>query len=108
MYACVCACVDVYRCISDLQTKLVEEVIQEVFGAVHHTVVEVASGDVMEQCPGGWRSFLSPETVKLLVSVNGHLKGQQCQHHQVILRRDKANVNNRVMLYWTSFYYSGI
>lgn len=32
-------------------------------------------GDIMKQRSGGGRDLVMPETVELLVSVNGHLEG---------------------------------
>lgn len=60
---------------SHLQSKLVEEVVEEVLDAAHHAVVKVTPGDVMKQCSGGRWDFFTTETVELLVSVNGHLEG---------------------------------
>lgn len=58
-----------------LQSKLVEEVVEEVLNTAQHTVVKVTPGDVMKQCSGGGRDFVMAETVELLVSVNSHLEG---------------------------------
>lgn len=62
-------------CVPHLQSKLVEEVVEEVLNTAQHTVVKVTSSDVMKQRSGGGRDFVMAKTVELLVSVNGHLEG---------------------------------
>lgn len=57
-----------------LQSKLVEEVVEEVFNTAQHAVVQVTPGDVMKQRSGrGW-DFVMAEAVELLVSVNCDLE----------------------------------
>lgn len=58
-----------------LQTKLVEEIVYKIFGTLHNPVVKVLPGDVMKDGPGGRRGQFVSQTEKLLVSVNGDLKG---------------------------------
>lgn len=62
-------------CASHLQSKLVEEVVEEVLDAVQHAVVQVTPSDVMKQCSGCGRDFVTAEPVELLMSVNCHLEG---------------------------------
>lgn len=62
-------------CAFYLQSKLVEEVVEEVLNAAQHTFVQVIPGDVMKQRSGGGREFFTAETVEHLMSVNGHLEG---------------------------------
>lgn len=57
-----------------LQSKLVEEVVEEVFNTAQHIVIQVTPGDIMKQCSGKGRDSVVVEAVELLVSVNGHLK----------------------------------
>lgn len=62
---------------SHLQPKLVEEVVEEVLQAAEHAFIQVAPGDAVEERPGGWSQLLVAKAVELLVSVDGHLEGQQ-------------------------------
>lgn len=60
---------------SHLQTKLVEEVVEEVLEAAEHALVQVAPGDGVKQRSGGGRDLVVAEAVELLVPVDGHLEG---------------------------------
>lgn len=58
-----------------LKSKLVEEVIQEVFNAAKHAVIKMTPRDVMKERPGWGRDFVMTETIEFLVAVNRHLEG---------------------------------
>lgn len=57
-----------------LKSKLVEEVIDEVFDEADDADVQVLPCDVMEDDPGGGRLQLVPQSEELLMAVDGHLE----------------------------------
>ena len=68
-----------------LQTKLVEEIIDEILGTVNKSIIQLESCDVVEDGfrHRGWE--VVPTSVVLLMAVDGDLKGQNGQHQQVVL-----------------------
>lgn len=59
---------------SYLQSKLVEEVVEEILNAAQHAIIQVAPGDVMEERSGGRWNFVAAETLEFLMSVDGHFE----------------------------------
>lgn len=63
-----------------LQTEFVEEVVDEVFGAVDDAIVQMLSCDVVKYSSRDWRRDVIFHSVEILVTVNGHFERQEGQH----------------------------
>lgn len=68
-----------------LQSKLVEEVVDEVLDKADDAEVQVLPRDAVEDDASGGRRQLVAEPVVLLVAVDSDLEGQDGQHQQVVL-----------------------
>lgn len=77
-----------------LKSKLVKEVVDEVFNAADDAVVQMLLRDIVENNPGSRRRQFVPHPVVFLMAVDGHLKRQQTQHQQIVLPRE-----NRVLFH---------
>lgn len=71
-----------------LESKLVKEIVDEVFNAADNAVVQMLVCDIMENDPGRRRRQLVPHSVVFLMAVDGHFKGQQSEHQQIVLHRE--------------------
>lgn len=63
----------VFTCL-DLKSKLVEEVVDEVFDEADDANVQMLACDIMEDNPGCGRRQFVPQSVVFLMAVDGHLK----------------------------------
>lgn len=71
-----------------LKSKLVKEVVDEVFNAADDAVVQMVARDIVENDPGGRRREFVPHSVVFLMAVDGHLERQQSKHQQIVLHRE--------------------
>lgn len=75
----------VFPSLSYLKSKLVEEVVDEVFDEADDADVQVLPCDTVEDDPGGGRQQFVPQSEVQLMAVDGHLEGQQGEHEEVVL-----------------------
>lgn len=74
-----------------LQAKFVEEEVDEVLDAGQDAMIQVLSCDSLEDDAEGRSLQIIAETEVELVPMDGRLKHQQPQHHQMILQH-RSNV----------------
>lgn len=75
-----------FTCLN-LKSKLVEEVVDEVFDEADDAYVQMLPCDAVEDNPGsGRRQFVSQSEV-FLMPINAHFARQQSQHQEVVLHR---------------------
>lgn len=68
-----------------LQTKLVEEVIDEILGTIDKSIIQVESRNVVKDGFRHGGCEVVPTAIILLMAVDGDLKGQNGQHQEVVL-----------------------
>lgn len=68
-----------------LETKLVEEVVDEIFAAIEDAIVQMLACYIVENSSCDRRGQVVLHTVEILVTVNCHFKRQEGQHQQIIL-----------------------
>lgn len=68
-----------------LQTKLVEEVIDEILGTTDKSIIQVESRNVVKDGFRHGGCEVVPTAIILLMAVDGDLKGQDGQHQEVVL-----------------------